>query len=89
MEHPTKLMEMSEVRGIVARFVRDEPAPYGDLQVASDTIQTMRQEAAKYGLTAADVVGLSSGPCSKRSGAATARHAKDGAVKCAEKTQST
>ena len=50
------LMEMSEVRGIVARFVRDEPAPYGDLQVANDTIQTMRQEAAKYGLTAADVV---------------------------------
>ena len=56
MEHQTKLMEMSEVRGIVARLVRDEPAPYGDVQVANDTIQTMRQEAAKYGLTAADVV---------------------------------
>ena len=41
------LMEMSEVRGIVARFVRDEPAPSGDLQVANDTIQTMCQEAAK------------------------------------------
>lgn len=56
MEHQTELMEMSEVRGMVARFVRDEPAPYGDLQLANDTIQTMRQEAAKYGLTAADVV---------------------------------
>ena len=56
MEHPTKLMEMSDVRGIVARFVRDEPAPYGHLQVAKHTIQAMRQEAAKYGLTAADVV---------------------------------
>ena len=56
MEHQTELMEMSEVRGMVARFVRDEPPPYGDLQVANDTIQIMRQEAAKYGLTAADVV---------------------------------
>ena len=50
------LMEMSEVRGIVARFVRDEPAPSGDLQVANDTIQTMCQEAAKCGLTAVGVV---------------------------------
>jgi len=50
------LMEMSEFRGIVARFVRDEPAPYSDLQVANETIQTMCQEAAEYGLTAVDVV---------------------------------
>ncbi len=56
MEHPTKLMEMSEVRGIVARFVRDEPLPHDDLQVANDTLQIMRREAAQYGLTEADVV---------------------------------
>ena len=62
MEHPTELMEVSEVRGIVARFVRDEPATYGDLQVAKDTIETMRQEAAEYGLTAADVVRAILGP---------------------------
>ena len=56
MEHHIELMEMSEVRGMVARLVLDEPVPHGDLQVANDTLQTMRQEAAKYGLTAADVV---------------------------------
>ena len=49
-------MGMSEVRGLAARFVRDEPAPYGDLQAANDTIQTIRQVAAQYGLTEADVV---------------------------------
>ena len=56
MDHPTKLMEMSQVREIAARFVRDEPLPHGDLRVANDTLQIMRQEAAQYGLTEADVV---------------------------------
>ena len=56
MEHRTELMEMSEVRGVAARFVRDEPLPRGDLQVANDTLQIMRKEAARYGLTEADVV---------------------------------
>ncbi len=62
MEHKIELMEMSEVRGMVARFVRDEPVPRGDLQVANDMLQTMRREAANYGLTAADVVRAILGP---------------------------
>ena len=56
MEHRTELMEMSEVRGVAARFVRDEPLPHGDLQLANDTLQIIRREAAQYGLTEADVV---------------------------------
>ncbi len=34
----------------------DGPAPDDAFQVARDTVQTMCQEAARYGLTTADVV---------------------------------
>lgn len=56
MDRQIELMEVSEVRGIVARFVHNEPAPNDAVQAANDKLQTICQEAAEYGLTTADVV---------------------------------
>ena len=56
MMHQTEMMGISEVRGIVKRVVREEPTPSDVVQAARDTVQTMCQEAAQYGLTTADVL---------------------------------
>ena len=55
MRH-TELMEISEVRAIFARVVREQPTSNDQIQAARETLQLMCQEAAEYGLTTADVV---------------------------------
>ncbi len=52
----TELMEISEVRAIFSRVVREQPTPNDRIQAARETLQLMCQEAAEYGLTTADVV---------------------------------
>ncbi len=52
----TEMMEISKVRGILERVVREEPIPLDMAQVARHTVQTMCQEAAAHGLTTADVL---------------------------------
>ena len=54
--HMEVLLEVSDVRGIVALMVIDEPIAPIVVDVARDTLEAMRQEAAKHGLTDADVV---------------------------------
>ncbi len=52
-------METSELREVLAYACGvsgDGPAPNDAVQVPLDTVQTMCQEAARYGLTRADVV---------------------------------
>ncbi len=56
MMHQSEMMDISEVRGIVKRVVREEPTPLDVVQAARDTVQTMCEEAAQYGLTPADIV---------------------------------
>ncbi len=59
MTHRIELMEISELRGVLAYawgVSGDGAAPDDAFQVARDTVQTMCQEAARYGLTTADVV---------------------------------
>ena len=56
MMHHTEMMGISEVRGIVKWVVREERTPLDVVQAARDTVQTMCQEAAEYGLTTADVL---------------------------------
>ena len=58
MMRQTEMMDISEVRRIVKRVVREEPTPTpsGVLQAARDAVQTMCEEAAQYGLTPADIV---------------------------------
>ena len=55
MRH-TDLMEISEIRAIFARVVREQPTPNDQIQAARETLQQMCLEAAEYGLTTADVV---------------------------------
>ena len=50
------LLEVSDVRGIVALMVIDEPIAPIVVDVARDTLEAMLEEAAKYGLTDADVI---------------------------------
>ena len=52
----TDLMEISEIRAVFARVVREQPTPNDQIQAARETLQLMCQEAAEYGLTTADVV---------------------------------
>ncbi len=54
--HQTEMMDISEVRRIVKRVVREEPTPSDVVQAARDTVQTMCRQAAQYGLTPADIV---------------------------------
>ncbi len=56
MMHQTEMMDISEVRRIVKRVVREDPTPMDAVQAARDTVQTMGEEAAQYGLTPADIV---------------------------------
>ncbi len=51
-----RLMEISEIRAIVARIVREEPVSHEVVQAARNTVQTLCQEAEENGLTTADVV---------------------------------
>lgn len=52
----TQLKEISEVRDLVVQVSWERPVSEEAAQDARDTIQVMCQEAAKYGLTRADVV---------------------------------
>ena len=59
MTRKIELMEIPELRELLAYACEvsgDWPAPNDAVQVAHDTVQTMCQEAARYGLTTADVV---------------------------------
>ena len=56
MMHQTEMMDISEVRRIVKRVVREEPTPLDVVEAARDAVQTMCEEAAQYGLTPADIV---------------------------------
>ncbi len=56
MMHQTEMMDIFEVRRIVERVVREEPTPLDVVQSARDTVQTMCEEAAQFGLTPADIV---------------------------------
>ena len=56
MNHQIQSLKFSEVRSIAARAVREEPTPNDLIQAARESLQVMCQEAAVYGLTAADVV---------------------------------
>ena len=56
MMHQTEMMNISEVRRIVKRVVREEPTPSDVVQAARKTVQTMCEEAAQYALTPADIV---------------------------------
>jgi len=56
MMQQAQLMEISEVRGIFAQVVCEQPVPHDVIQAARGTLQAMCQEAARYGLTTADMV---------------------------------
>ena len=56
MMHQTEMMDISEVRRIVKRVVREEPTPLDVVEDARDAVQTMCEESAQYGLTPADIV---------------------------------
>ncbi len=56
MMHQSEKMSISKVRGIVKQIVREEPTPLDVVQAARDTVQTLCQEAARYGLTTSDVL---------------------------------
>ena len=52
----TEMMDVSQVRRIVKRVIHEESTPLDLLQAARDTVQTMCEEAAQYGLTPADII---------------------------------
>ena len=59
MTRKIELMEISELREVLTYACGvsgDGPALNDAVQVAHDTVQTMCQDAARYGLTRADVV---------------------------------
>ena len=56
MMRQTEIMDISEVRRIFKRVIREEPTPLDVVQAARESVQTMCQEAAQYGLTTADIV---------------------------------
>ncbi len=56
MTHQTAMMDISEVRRIVKRIIREDPTPLEVVGAARDAVQTMCEEAAQYGLTPADIV---------------------------------
>ena len=49
-------MEISEVRAAIKQLVHGQPVPDEVIQLARDTVQSMRQRASGYGLTEADVI---------------------------------
>jgi len=57
MMRRTELVEISKVRAIFARIVRGQTSPNDQIEAARWTLRLMCAEAAKYGLTTADVVG--------------------------------
>ncbi len=56
MMHETNLMEISELRAIAARIVRDQETSPDVVQMASGAIQARCQAAEEFGLAPADVV---------------------------------
>ncbi len=49
-------MEISAVRATIKQVVHGQPVPDEVIQLARDTVQSMRQEASGYGFTEADVI---------------------------------
>ena len=49
-------MEISAVRSTIKQIIHGQPVPDNVIQLARDTVQSMRQEASGYGLTEADVI---------------------------------
>ena len=49
-------MEISAVRATIKQLVQRQPVPDKVIQLASDTVQRMCQDASGYGLTEADVI---------------------------------
>ena len=56
MMRQTEIMDIYEVRRIFKRVIREEPTPLDVVQADRESVQTMCQEAAQYGLTSADVL---------------------------------
>ena len=52
----TMLMDVHEVREVVARLVRQEPISDDSVRTARDTFLNMCDEAAEFGLSPADVI---------------------------------
>ena len=56
MTHPATLTQVSEVRDVVSRLVREEPVSQGALEEAQDAFRAMCEQASERGLTMAEVV---------------------------------
>ncbi|MGH2543306.1 MAG: hypothetical protein ACRDIB_10930, partial [Ardenticatenaceae bacterium] len=56
MTDTTELLELSDLRGIAALMVIDEPVSPLVAEVARETLDTMKKEAAEHGFSEADVV---------------------------------
>ena len=56
MMNQTEVMDISQVRRIIKRVVREEPTPSDDVLAAREMVKTMCREAEQYGLTTADVL---------------------------------
>ena len=54
--HQTEPMEIFGVRAIVAQIIREEPVPHDAVQDARATLEMMCRQAAKSGLTTADII---------------------------------
>ena len=50
------MVEISEVRAVIAQVVDGQPVPHNIAEAVRRTVHAMLQEAAGYGLTPADVV---------------------------------
>lgn len=56
MLRQTELKSIFEIRDVVASLGREEPIPADTVQAAQSTFQDMCNEAAEFGLPAADVI---------------------------------
>ena len=56
MTDATELLEVSDLRGIAALMVIDEPVSPIVAEVARETLDAMKKEASEYGFTEADLV---------------------------------
>ena len=51
-----ELMDVSELREVVALVVREAPVPHSVVQAAHETFRDMRLRGAQYGLNDRDVI---------------------------------
>ena len=56
MMQQIELMSFSEVRGTIARVVREDSVPDDVAQAAQESLRATLREAARFGLTQADVL---------------------------------